>query len=172
MPRPGQEEKLLFSSSRGKCICFRSTLKWWLLWTLIIRFRLRLWNMRLRMRKVCQTDDDEHQCQLGSKWFQSMTDFKSFSTSIGSLYYIRNMYQHYRRIYWFSLLSLNYSFVSGISLLGTSTEIYVYGTQYAFILITLAISGLISWYIFLPVFCNLQLTSTYEVSYTLSELAL
>nr|XP_032290676.1 sodium-coupled monocarboxylate transporter 1 isoform X3 [Drosophila virilis] len=59
-------------------------------------------------------------------------------------------------------LSLVASFVSGISLLGTSTEIYVYGTQYAFILITLAISGLISWYIFLPVFCNLQLTSTYE----------
>ncbi|XP_023176125.2 sodium-coupled monocarboxylate transporter 1 isoform X6 [Drosophila hydei] len=59
-------------------------------------------------------------------------------------------------------LSLVASFVSGISLLGTSTEIYVYGTQYAFILVTLAISGLISWYIFLPVFCNLQLTSTYE----------
>ncbi|XP_017079736.2 sodium-coupled monocarboxylate transporter 1 isoform X1 [Drosophila eugracilis] len=59
-------------------------------------------------------------------------------------------------------LSLVASFVSGISLLGTSTEIYVYGTQYAFILITLAISGTISWYIFLPVFCNLQLTSTYE----------
>ncbi|XP_030373602.1 sodium-coupled monocarboxylate transporter 1 isoform X3 [Scaptodrosophila lebanonensis] len=59
-------------------------------------------------------------------------------------------------------LSLVASFVSGISLLGTSTEIYVYGTQYAFILITLAISGIISWYIFLPVFCNLQLTSTYE----------
>ncbi|XP_017848103.1 sodium-coupled monocarboxylate transporter 1 isoform X4 [Drosophila busckii] len=60
-------------------------------------------------------------------------------------------------------LSLVASFVSGISLLGTSTEIYVYGTQYAFILITLAISGAISWYIFLPVFCNLQLTSTYEM---------
>ncbi|XP_023035679.1 sodium-coupled monocarboxylate transporter 1 isoform X1 [Drosophila willistoni] len=59
-------------------------------------------------------------------------------------------------------LSLVASFVSGISLLGTSTEIYVYGTQYAFILITLAFSGAISWYIFLPVFCNLQLTSTYE----------
>uniref|UniRef100_B3P6D3 GG11438 n=1 Tax=Drosophila erecta TaxID=7220 RepID=B3P6D3_DROER len=60
-------------------------------------------------------------------------------------------------------LSLVASFVSGISLLGTSTEIYVYGTQYAFILVTLAISGAISWYIFLPVFCNLQLTSTYEL---------
>ncbi|XP_068156264.1 sodium-coupled monocarboxylate transporter 1-like isoform X1 [Drosophila tropicalis] len=59
-------------------------------------------------------------------------------------------------------LSLVASFVSGISLLGTSTEIYVYGTQYAFILVTLAFSGAISWYIFLPVFCNLQLTSTYE----------
>ncbi|XP_054745208.1 sodium-coupled monocarboxylate transporter 1 isoform X2 [Anastrepha obliqua] len=59
-------------------------------------------------------------------------------------------------------LSLVASFVSGISLLGTSTEIYVYGTQYAFILFTLLISGIISWYVFLPVFCNLQLTSTYE----------
>ncbi|KAL5274149.1 hypothetical protein ACFFRR_000734 [Megaselia abdita] len=59
-------------------------------------------------------------------------------------------------------LSLVASFVSGISLLGTSTEIYVYGTQYAFILITIVIAGFISWYIFLPVFVNLQLTSTYE----------
>ncbi|XP_055849759.1 sodium-coupled monocarboxylate transporter 1 isoform X2 [Episyrphus balteatus] len=59
-------------------------------------------------------------------------------------------------------LSLIASFVSGISLLGTSTEIYVYGTQYAFIFIAISIAAFISWYIFLPVFCNLQLTSTYE----------
>ncbi|XP_070135189.1 sodium-coupled monocarboxylate transporter 1-like [Drosophila bipectinata] len=59
-------------------------------------------------------------------------------------------------------MSLVASYVSAISLLGTSTEIYVYGTQYALFLVTLALSGAISWYIFLPVFCNLQLTSTYE----------
>ncbi|XP_055907808.1 sodium-coupled monocarboxylate transporter 1 [Eupeodes corollae] len=59
-------------------------------------------------------------------------------------------------------LSLIASFVSGISLLGTSTEIYVYGTQYAFMLFTIGFAGIISWYIFLPVFINLQLTSTYE----------
>ncbi|XP_055374974.1 sodium-coupled monocarboxylate transporter 1 isoform X2 [Condylostylus longicornis] len=59
-------------------------------------------------------------------------------------------------------MSLVASFISGISLLGTSTEIYVYGTQYAFLLITIIISSFISWHIFLPVFCNLQLTSTYE----------
>ncbi|KAH8417108.1 hypothetical protein KR222_003258 [Zaprionus bogoriensis] len=59
-------------------------------------------------------------------------------------------------------LSLVASYVSGIFLLGTSTEVYVHGTQYAFIVVTLAIAGIISWYVFLPVFCNLQLTSTFE----------
>ncbi|XP_073819704.1 sodium-coupled monocarboxylate transporter 1-like [Musca autumnalis] len=59
-------------------------------------------------------------------------------------------------------MSLIASFVSGIALLGSSTEIYVYGTQYAFIIIAMAIAGAISWFIFLPVLCNLQLTSTYE----------
>ncbi|XP_005188094.2 sodium-coupled monocarboxylate transporter 1 [Musca domestica] len=59
-------------------------------------------------------------------------------------------------------MSLIASFVSGIALLGTSTEIYVYGTQYAFIVIAMALAGLISWFVFLPVLCNLQLTSTYE----------
>ncbi|XP_037953964.1 sodium-coupled monocarboxylate transporter 1-like [Teleopsis dalmanni] len=59
-------------------------------------------------------------------------------------------------------MSLVASFVSGISLLGISTEIYIYGTQYAFALMTLVLTGVIIWYLFLPVFCNLQLTSTYE----------
>lgn len=91
-----------------------------------------------------------------------LTDFKSFFRPLWGVPSII-------LIFIIDFLLSYFSFVSGISLLGTSTEIYVYGTQYAFILITLAISGLISWYIFLPVFCNLQLTSTYEVSCTLAE---
>lgn len=112
--------------------------------------------------KLCDRQTDENQCQVGSKWFRFWQILKAFF----------DRYEEYRVLSWFLLLIFSFtyfSFVSGISLLGTSTEIYVYGTQYAFILITLAISGLISWYIFLPVFCNLQLTSTYEVSCTLAE---
>ncbi|XP_055907563.1 sodium-coupled monocarboxylate transporter 1-like [Eupeodes corollae] len=69
-------------------------------------------------------------------------------------------------------LSVVSSFVSGISLLGPPTEIYVYETQYAFILVTIGFSAVISWYIFLPVFYNLQLTSTYEVSLHCTQLVL
>lgn len=59
-------------------------------------------------------------------------------------------------------LSLIASWVSGISLLGTSTEIYVYGIQYAFMLVSLIMSGIVAWYIYLPVMVELQLTSSYE----------
>ncbi|XP_018571163.2 sodium-coupled monocarboxylate transporter 1-like, partial [Anoplophora glabripennis] len=59
-------------------------------------------------------------------------------------------------------LSLVASFISGISLLGIPTEIYVYGIQYmyimgGFLLMTFAMGS-----IYLPVFQGLKLTSTYE----------
>ncbi|XP_063706354.1 sodium-coupled monocarboxylate transporter 1-like [Culicoides brevitarsis] len=59
-------------------------------------------------------------------------------------------------------MSLVASFISGISLLGTSTEIYVYGTQYCYIFIAVVLTGFALHYIYLPVFHELQLTSTYE----------
>ncbi|KAJ6639617.1 Sodium-coupled monocarboxylate transporter 1 [Pseudolycoriella hygida] len=59
-------------------------------------------------------------------------------------------------------VSLVASWISGISLLGLATEIYLYGTSYIFIIISLFISSAVIHYIFLPVFYNLQLTSVYE----------
>lgn len=56
------------------------------------------------------------------------------------------------------------SFISGISLLGTPTEIYVYGVQYMFVVIGVISMGFAMTYIYLPVFHGLQLTSTYQVS--------
>ncbi|XP_037052036.1 sodium-coupled monocarboxylate transporter 1-like isoform X2 [Bradysia coprophila] len=59
-------------------------------------------------------------------------------------------------------LSLVASWISGISLLGLATEMYLYGTSYAFVLITLVISAIFFGIIYLPVFYNLQLTSLSE----------
>lgn len=55
------------------------------------------------------------------------------------------------------------SYISGISLLGLPAEMYTYGTQlWAAVLSEWAVSLTIA-VIYLPVFYNLQITSTYEV---------
>ncbi|KAK7862023.1 hypothetical protein R5R35_002161 [Gryllus longicercus] len=59
-------------------------------------------------------------------------------------------------------MSLIASFISGITLLGTPTEIYLHGTQYTFIAIGVLLMAFVLAYAYLPVFHNLQLTSTYE----------
>nr|XP_022913639.1 sodium-coupled monocarboxylate transporter 1 [Onthophagus taurus] len=59
-------------------------------------------------------------------------------------------------------MSLIASFISGISLLGIPTEIYVYGIQYIYIGFGIIIMGVITHVIYLPVFHNLKITSTYE----------
>ncbi|XP_052865162.1 sodium-coupled monocarboxylate transporter 1-like [Anopheles cruzii] len=59
-------------------------------------------------------------------------------------------------------VSLVASWISGISLLGTSTEIYVYGTQYCYIVFAVIIMGFAMHHVFLPVFHELQITSAYE----------
>ncbi|KAG7201898.1 hypothetical protein KM043_004612 [Ampulex compressa] len=59
-------------------------------------------------------------------------------------------------------MSLIASHISGVSLIGIPSEVYQYGTQYAACIFTSFIScGLISL-IYLPVFYQLQLTSTFE----------
>lgn len=58
-----------------------------------------------------------------------------------------------------------FSFISGISLLGTPTEIYIYGTQYLYIIGAIITMGFVMMYVYLPVFHDLKLVSTYEVSY-------
>ncbi|XP_045450061.1 sodium-coupled monocarboxylate transporter 1-like [Melitaea cinxia] len=58
--------------------------------------------------------------------------------------------------------SLVASFISGISLLGTPTEIYLYGTSYVFTIIGALIMSFVVITTFIPVFHELQLTSAYE----------
>ncbi|CRK86766.1 CLUMA_CG000598, isoform A [Clunio marinus] len=59
-------------------------------------------------------------------------------------------------------MSLIASFISGISLLGTPTETYIYGIQYLYIMGGIITMGFIMMYVYLPVFHDLKLTSTYE----------
>lgn len=59
-------------------------------------------------------------------------------------------------------LSLIASFISGISLLGTPTEVYVHGTSYLCVGFGVIIVGFVMSWIYLPVFHDLKLTSTYE----------
>lgn len=61
-------------------------------------------------------------------------------------------------------MSLVASFVSGITLLGTSTEIYIYGMQYAYILIGPSMMGIFMYFVVIPVFYDLQVVSMYEVN--------
>ncbi|KAJ8955547.1 hypothetical protein NQ318_001377 [Aromia moschata] len=58
--------------------------------------------------------------------------------------------------------SLVASFISGISLLGIPTEVYVYGIQYAYIVGGFFLMSFAMGSIYLPIFHSLKLTSTYE----------
>lgn len=55
------------------------------------------------------------------------------------------------------------SFISGISLLGTPTEVYIYGIHYFYIMGGIITMGFIMSSVYLPVFHDLKLTSTYQV---------
>ncbi|XP_070494075.1 sodium-coupled monocarboxylate transporter 1-like [Chironomus tepperi] len=59
-------------------------------------------------------------------------------------------------------MSLVASCISGIALLGTSTEIYLYGYQYSFILIGYLIAAYVLHHTVIPIFHELQITSAYE----------
>lgn len=61
-------------------------------------------------------------------------------------------------------ISLMASFMSSITLLGLSTEIYTYGTLFVVINFSYGIATAISAYLYLPVFYKLQATSAYEVN--------
>lgn len=62
------------------------------------------------------------------------------------------------------LIAFIYSYVSGVTILGTTSEIYNYGTQYWFIAIAILLQGIAVSYIYIPVFATLQVGSSYEVS--------
>lgn len=56
-----------------------------------------------------------------------------------------------------------HSYVSGVTILGTPAEIYNYGTQYWLVIVAVALSCLVVVLVYLPVFCTLRLSSSYEV---------
>jgi solute carrier family 5 (sodium-coupled monocarboxylate transporter), member 8/12 len=55
------------------------------------------------------------------------------------------------------------SFISGISLLGIPTEVYIYGIGYFYIMGGIILMGFVMMEVYLPVFHDLKLTSTYQV---------
>lgn len=57
----------------------------------------------------------------------------------------------------------DFSYISGVTILGTPAEIYRFGTQYCVIAVAIWISGAVVATVYLPVFCKLQLYSSYEV---------
>ena len=61
--------------------------------------------------------------------------------------------------------SLVASFMSSITLLGVSSEIYMFGTQFIVINFAYLIATPIAANLFLPVFYKLQAASAYEVIY-------
>lgn len=61
-------------------------------------------------------------------------------------------------------ISVLASFVSSIAILGNPAEVYTYGFQYWIQSFTNCISVPIMALVFLPVYYNLRLTSSYEVS--------
>lgn len=59
-------------------------------------------------------------------------------------------------------LSLIASWISGISLLGMSTEMYINGTEFCAIYGAIIITALVVHYVFLPVYSEMKITSIYE----------
>lgn len=60
-------------------------------------------------------------------------------------------------------IALAVSFVSAITVLGVSSENYVYGTQFTVIYLGFGIGTSIVMYLYLPVFFELQTMSVFEV---------
>lgn len=60
-------------------------------------------------------------------------------------------------------MSLIASYISGVTVLGTPSEIYNFGTQYWLIVVPIWIMGIIVSYVYLPVYSTLKVGSSYEV---------
>ncbi|XP_072046521.1 sodium-coupled monocarboxylate transporter 1-like, partial [Amphiura filiformis] len=64
-----------------------------------------------------------------------------------------------------SALSQVASFISGITMLGTPAETYIYGSMYWLYGFSMIITGFITSCLFIPVFMRLEITSIYEFLY-------
>lgn len=58
---------------------------------------------------------------------------------------------------------LSFSYISGVTILGTPAEIYNYGSQYWLIIVPILLMGLVVSTVYLPVFSSLKVGSSYEV---------
>lgn len=58
---------------------------------------------------------------------------------------------------------LDCRFISGITLIGHPTEMYLYGSEFFLALTCMVPMAFIFYFFYLPVFCDLGLSSTYEV---------
>lgn len=56
-----------------------------------------------------------------------------------------------------------FRFISGITLIGHPTEMYLYGSEFFLALTCMVPMAVIFYFFYLPVFCDLRLSSTYEV---------
>ncbi|KAG8232973.1 hypothetical protein J437_LFUL012620, partial [Ladona fulva] len=54
------------------------------------------------------------------------------------------------------------SYISGVTVLGTPAEVYFFGTQYWVILVGIACMGVTVAFVYLPVFLQLQISSSYQ----------
>lgn len=61
-------------------------------------------------------------------------------------------------------IALTVSYLSAVSLLGVSSENYLYGSQYAVINVGYGLATPIVAYFYMPVFFNLGTASAFEVS--------
>lgn len=62
-------------------------------------------------------------------------------------------------------IGLMVSYLSAVSLLGVSSENYIYGTQYSVINIAYGLATPFAAYFYLPVFFKLGATSAFEVKH-------
>ncbi|XP_049317955.1 sodium-coupled monocarboxylate transporter 1-like, partial [Bactrocera dorsalis] len=59
-------------------------------------------------------------------------------------------------------MSLVASYISGATMLGTPSEIYNYGTQYWLIIISVVLTAIVVSKVYMPVFCALRVSTSYE----------
>ena len=93
------------------------------------------------------------------------------SCGIGGYYMLTNKKQSKheyllgsRRLKWFPVaLSLVVSNTSGISLLGKPAEVYLHGVQAFIGILGVFLAVCFTWFTFVPLLFNLQLTSSYQV---------
>jgi len=108
---------------------------------------------------------------FGSKQ-KTTNEFLMANRQMGTFPVAMSLIARYNKFFSFQIFTrvLNtiffpYSFLSAVTLLGTPTEMYLYGTQYWVIALSFILVMASSAYLYMPVFYELQVTSAYEVGF-------